>query len=81
MATKPFLGQIKYPSDYKEKYNARRDNKLPDEDASIRHVFGLRNRYLNDEVRDQVKFASDFKSILFPTACLGVRMSLQSRDQ
>ena len=29
MATKPYLGQIKYPHDFKQKYNARRDNQLP----------------------------------------------------
>ena len=26
-------------------------------------------------------FASDFKSIVFPTACLGVKMSIDTREQ
>lgn len=48
MATKAFAGQIKLPRDFKEKYNARRDNKVPEEDLSIKHVFGLRNKYISD---------------------------------
>ena len=31
---KPFLGEIKNPSDFNEKYNPRRDNKVPDESIS-----------------------------------------------
>lgn len=29
MAVKPFLGQLKKPSNFDEKYNPRRDNKEP----------------------------------------------------
>jgi hypothetical protein len=29
MAVKAFAGQIKYPSDFKEKYNTKIDNQLP----------------------------------------------------
>lgn len=48
MATKAFVGQIKPPSDFKQNYNAKKDNKVPEEDLSISHVFGLRNKYISD---------------------------------
>lgn len=79
MATKAFVGQIKPPSDFKQNYNAKKDNKVPEEDLSIAHVFGLRNKYISDQVRNQVKFGAGERYVLFPTACLGVKMKIQTR--
>ena len=81
MSTKPFLGQIRAPSDFETNYNPRKDNVLPSQEISIRHVLGLRNKYLNDDVRNQCKFSSSYKEILFPTACLAVKMSIEDRNQ
>ena len=74
LATKPFLGQIKAPSNFS--LNARTHNVEPNENVSIKHVFGVRNKYIKDEVRNQCKFTKNYKSVLFPTACLGVKMNI-----
>ncbi len=41
----------------------------------------MRNEYINDRVRNQVKYSSDYKRCLFITAALGVDMNIQSKEQ
>ena len=79
MAVKAFLGNIKAPSSHVD--NEARDNHLPKEELQIGYVFGIRNFYLNDEVRNQCRYTKNFKSIVFPAAALGIRMDIDSKDQ
>lgn len=79
MATGAAKGNILAPSSYE--VDEARDNRLPKETLSIEYVFGIRNNYLADEVRNQCRFTSSFKEVVFPTACLGVRMNTQNRAQ
>jgi hypothetical protein len=48
MATIAFKGQIIKPSDYQQNYHPKKDNTPPNANVSIKHVFGLRNQYIND---------------------------------
>ena len=73
-ATDHFKGQIKAPSNFVP--NPKKDNVPPKADMEIYHVFGIRNKYLMDEVRNHGKFSKDCKSILFPTACMGIKMQI-----
>lgn len=45
-ATDQFKGQIKAPSYFVP--NPKKDNVPPEADIKIHHVFGIRNKYLND---------------------------------
>jgi len=80
-AVNAYLGQVVKPSNFKIDYNAKKDNRLPDESLKMNHVFGLRNLYINDEVRNQVKFSSTYREVLFPAACLGIKMNLKDKKQ
>ena len=79
MSTNQYKGQIFAPRD--SVANPRKDNKVPEESAKIHHVFGIRSTYLIDEVRNQGRFTSDGSGILFPTACMAVRMDIDSKEQ
>ena len=74
LSTPQYRGQIFAPRDFQG--NPRKDNKLPKENAQIHHVFGIRSTYLNDEVRNQGRFTTDGRGILFPTACMAVQMDI-----
>lgn len=76
MAVKAFLGNIKAPSNYE--INEARDNRLPDEELAINYVFGVRNFYLTDEVRNQCKFTKTFKELVYPTAALGIKLDISN---
>lgn len=45
------------------------------------HSFGIRTFYLADEIRNQAKFTRDGKSVVYPTAALGVEMGIASLKQ
>lgn len=47
----------------------------------VRHVWGVRNLYINDRVRNQVKYSAEGRSCLFITASLGVEMDFKTRNQ
>ena len=79
MSNPQFRGQTMTPQDFDNSHNPRRDNKVPTQGINIRHVFGLRNQYIKDEVRNQCKFSKDFKHVLFPTASLGVKMNIKTK--
>jgi hypothetical protein len=49
--------------------------------VSIKHIWGMRNQYIKDRVRNQVKYSSGYKKCLFITAALGVEMDLSSKEQ
>lgn len=53
----------------------------PDEDLVIQHVWGIRNQYINDSVRDQLRYSSSFQSCVFITAALGVEMDVKTKEQ
>lgn len=74
LSTNQFKGQTFAPRDFEP--NPRRDNKLPKENASIHHVFGIRSTYIKDEVRNQGRFTANGRSILFPTACMAIEMDI-----
>jgi hypothetical protein len=44
-------------------------------------VFGIRSSYLIDEVRNQGRLTADGRGILFPTACMGVQMDIETKEQ
>ena len=79
LAVKPFLGQVKAstPLNYKPTHK----NEPPPQGLKIHHVWGVRNLYINDRVRNQVRYSESGKSCLFITAALGVEMDLKSRSQ
>ena len=79
MATSQFKGQIFAPRQFVP--NPRKDNKVPQENVKIKHAFGIRSSYIKDQVRNQGKLAIDCKSILFPTACMAIKMDIESKDQ
>ena len=72
---------MKPPTDFLTAYNPKKDNKEPSQTVSINHVYGIRNKYLKDEVRSQCRFSKDFKHVLFPAACMGIKMHMQSKEQ
>lgn len=47
----------------------------------IEHVWGIRNQYLTDRVRNQLRYSADYNSCLFITAALGVEMNLSTKKQ
>ena len=71
MAIKPFLGQVKASTPAQYKVSSQK-NTLPVESLNIKHVWGVRNQYLTDRVRNQVRYSSNYKSVLFITAAIGV---------
>lgn len=77
LAVSQFKGQTKAPSDFKP--NPKKDNILPSEGIKIHHVFGIRSKYLKDEVRSQCRFSSNGKAILFPTACMAIKMDIATK--
>ena len=54
-AVKPFLGQVKAstPLNYKPTHK----NEPPPQGLKIHHVWGVRNLYINDRVRTQVRYS------------------------
>lgn len=56
-------------------------NVEPEENLSIKHVWGIRNQYINDRVRDQLRYSSNYNSCVFITAALGVEMDLKTKEQ
>lgn len=71
LAVKPFLGQVQRstPASFK---SLNMKNVAPDQDLSIKHVWGIRNQYINDRVRNQLRYSDSFKTCFFITAALGV---------
>lgn len=47
-------------------------NTEPEESLSIKHCWGIRNQYINDRVRNQLRYSSNFNSCIYITAALGV---------
>lgn len=47
----------------------------------INHVWGIRNQYLNDRVRNQLRYSANYDSCFFITAALGVEMNLSTKNQ
>jgi len=62
-------------------YRPTQKNEPPIQDLKIEHVWGVRNLYINDRVRNQVKYSADGTSCYFITAALGVEMDLKSQEQ
>lgn len=79
LAVKPFLGQVKASTPLG--YRPTHPNAPPEQDLKIRHAWGVRNLYINDQVRNQVRYSAHSSSCLFITAALGVEMNLKTRDQ
>ena len=71
MAIKPFLGQVRAstPLEYK---TLEQRNVVPEQDLVIRHAWGIRNQYITDRVRNQLKYSANYKSCFYITAALGV---------
>jgi hypothetical protein len=53
-------------------YRPTHKNEAPEADLKLSHVWGVRNLYINDKVRNQVRYSSDATSCMFITAALGV---------
>ena len=53
----------------------------PKEDLQIKHVWGIRNQYLKDRVRDQLRYSSNYNSCFYITAALGVEHHIGSKKQ
>ena len=47
----------------------------------MKHAWGVRNLYINDRVRNQVRYSENGNSCLFITAALGVEMNIKSLSQ
>mgnify|MGYP003442506148 CR=1 FL=1 len=71
LAVKPFLGQVKASTPLSFKTLPIK-NVEPDEDLKIKHVWGIRNQYISDRVRNQLRYSSNYNSCFFITAALGV---------
>lgn len=73
------MGQVKAstPSGYR----ATHKNEPPQQDLKIRYAWGVRNLYINDQVRNQVRYSGSGSTCLFITAALGVEMNLKNREQ
>ena len=80
LAVKPFLGQVKAstPHEYK---TMKRANVEPEQDLQIKHVWGIRNQYIKDRVRNQLRYSDNCKSCYYITAALGVEHDLKSQKQ
>lgn len=67
------MGEVKNstPSNYQP--NPKKYNVKPDGDISLDTVHGYRHFYIKDECRDMVKYSSDYKSIVYPAAAVGVK--------
>lgn len=53
----------------------------PEQELIIKHVWGIRNQYINDCVRNQLRYSPSYTSCLFITATLGVEMNLKTKTQ
>jgi len=62
-------------------YRPTHKNEPPTQGLAIDHAWGLRNLYINDQVRNQLRYSSNGHSCLFITAALGVEMDLKTRKQ
>lgn len=80
MAVKPFLGQVVASTPVQFRV-ATQKNVPPEESLGVAHVWGVRNQYITDRVRNQVRYSSTYDSCLFITAALGVEMDLASKKQ
>lgn len=80
LSVKPFLGQVNSSTPLSFKTLSMK-NVEPDEDLVIQHVWGIRNQYINDSVRDQLRYSSSFQSCVFITAALGVEMDVKTKEQ
>lgn len=80
LAIKPFLGQVKSSTPLSFK-TLNMKNIEPSEDLRIKHVWGIRNQYIKDRVRDQLRYSAKFNSCIFITAALGVEMDLVTKTQ
>ena len=80
MAVKPFLGQVKASTPIGYKVNPKA-NTVPEADMKIQHVWGVRNQYISDRVRNQVKYNSNENGCFFITAALGVEMNINDKSQ
>ena len=47
----------------------------------IRHAWGIRNQYITDRVRNQLRYSDDYNSCFFITAALGVEMNIKTKAQ
>ena len=56
-------------------------NVEPEQNLVIKHVWGIRNQYIKDRVRNQLRYSADFESCFFITAALGVEMDLKTKKQ
>lgn len=45
------------------------------------YAWGIRNQYINDEVRNQLRYSAKYSSCIFITAALGVEMDIKSLNQ
>jgi len=78
-AIKPFLGQIKFPSGFV--MNKALQDVLPKERLRLKYAWGIRNQYINDEVRNQLKYGEKGNTCIFITASVGVEMDTKSLSQ
>lgn len=53
-------------------YKPIHKNEPPVQTLKVQHAWGVRNQYINDRVRNQVRYSASGKSCLFITATLGV---------
>lgn len=67
---KPFLGQVKASTPLG--YRPTHKNEAPEQDLKVKHAWGVRNLYINDQVRNQVRYSSNGSTCFFITAALGV---------
>lgn len=81
MAVVPNVGQVLASTPEWYKPNPKAFNVLPEETLLLKHAYGLRNQYINDEIRNQVRYAAGEEEVVFPTACLGVRMHKKNLQQ
>lgn len=80
LAVKPFLGQVKSSTPLSFKTLSTK-NVEPQEDLRIKHVWGIKNQYISDRVRNQLKYSQSMQTCLFITAALCVEMNLSNKNQ
>jgi hypothetical protein len=81
LACKPFLGEVLHSTPDGFIALPNKYNKLPEEELILTRAIGVRNQYIKDRVRGQVKYSVAAKSVVFPTACLGVIMDRDTLAQ
>lgn len=62
------------PSEY-ARPNDKLFNVLPAESLKLKYAWGIRNQYISDEVRNQLKYSEKGDSCVYFTAALGVELN------